>query len=162
VLFRSDRTGRLACSYCADPKMADPARHDLEQLNAAVHAIRNHTANGRHYIDFIDIVDRWAPTEQRRTKIEDGLRAAAEGKGEDGCTSCARVKDSRGYPLHNPQHPGLTICQSCHATLKRVRAHDRYVDAELVPIVVLEWRQRHAGKQVSEAILDRLLASGTT
>jgi len=160
----SDRTGRIAVALLeAGNDQAWTDWHALDRIELVIIArCRNDQSIGRQLEQLLDIVDRWAPTQQRRRALEDGLRAARAGKGDDGCLSCARVKDSRGLPLYSDQHPGLTICKSCHDMLKRVRAHDRYVEAELVPIVVLEWKQRHAGKNVSPTILERLLTSGVT
>jgi hypothetical protein len=137
--------------------------HTLDRIERAIiDRCRNDQPIGRQLAQLVDIVDRWAPTPRRRQALDTGLRAAAEGKGDDGCHSCARVKDSRGLPLYSDQHPGLVICKSCYDMLRRVRAHDRYVEAELVPVVVIEWQQRHAGKNVSPTILERLLTSGVT
>jgi hypothetical protein len=160
----SDRTGRIAVAVMeAGSDQAWTDWHALDRIELAIIArCRTNQSISRPLSQLLDIVDRWAPTQKRRQALDTGLRAAAEGKGDDGCHSCARVKDSRGLPLYSDQHPGLVICKSCYDMLRRVRAHDRYVDAELVPVVVIEWQQRHAGKNVSPTILERLLTSGVT
>lgn len=160
----SDRTGRIAVAVMeAGSDQAWTDWHALDRIELAIIArCRTSQSISRPLSQLLDIVDRWAPTNKRRQALDTGLRAAAEGKGDDGCHSCARVKDSRGLPLYSDQHPGLVICKSCYDMLRRVRAHDRYVDAELVPVVVIEWQQRHAGKNVSPTILERLLTSGVT
>jgi len=160
----SDRTGRIAVAVMeAGSDQAWTDWHALDRIERAIiQRCRTDQSIGRQLAQLLDIVDRWAPTQKRRQALDTGLRAAAEGKGDDGCHSCARVKDSRGLPLYSDQHPGLVICKSCYDMLRRVRAHDRYVEAELVPVVVIEWQQRHAGKNVSPTILERLLTSGVT
>lgn len=160
----SDRTGRIAVAVMeAGSDQAWTDWHALDRIELVIiQRCRTDQSIGRQLAQLLDIVDRWAPTQKRRQALDTGLRAAAEGKGDDGCHSCARVKDSRGLPLYSDQHPGLVICKSCYDMLRRVRAHDRYVDAELVPVVVIEWQQRHAGKNVSPTILERLLTSGVT
>ncbi len=176
----SDRTGRIASGFLEafwDSSNQRWKRHDMVQVvdqawtdwheldrieRTIIERCRNSQPISRQLVQLVDIVDRWAPTNKRRQALDTGLRAAAEGKGDDGCHSCARVKDSRGLPLYSDQHPGLVICKSCYDMLRRVRAHDRYVEAELVPVVVIEWQQRHAGKNVSPTILERLLSGGVT
>ncbi len=160
----SDRTGRIAVAVMeAGSDQAWTDWHNIDRIERAIiERCRHDQSIGRQLAQLLDIVDRWAPTQKRRQALDTGLRAAAEGKGDDGCHSCARVKDSRGLPLYSDQHPGLVICKSCYDMLRRVRAHDRYVEAELVPVVVIEWQQRHAGKNVSPTILERLLSGGVT
>ena len=160
----SDRTGRIAVAVMeAGSDQAWTDWHTIDRIERTIiDRCRHDQPIGRQLAQLLDIVDRWAPTNKRRQALDTGLRAAAEGKGDDGCHSCARVKDSRGLPLYSDQHPGLVICKSCYDMLRRVRAHDRYVEAELVPVVVIEWQQRHAGKNVSPTILERLLTSGVT
>lgn len=160
----SDRTGRIAVAVMeAGSDQAWTDWHALDRIELVIIArCRTSQSITRPLSQLLDIVDRWAPTNKRRQALDTGLRAAAEGKGDDGCHSCARVKDSRGLPLYSDQHPGLVICKSCYDMLRRVRAHDRYVEAELVPVVVIEWQQRHAGKNVSPTILERLLSGGVT
>jgi hypothetical protein len=154
----SDRTGRLALAIIDG---CDPAIVDARLLDGLERTIIARLKLGQpiaHQLaQVLDIVDRWAPTPKRRRAIESTLRQAAEGKGDDGCLSCARIKNHQGDPVYSEQHPGLKVCKSCHDMLKRVRAHAKFVDAELVPLAVMQWRQRHAGKQVSPDILERLL-----
>jgi hypothetical protein len=159
----SDRTGRIALGVIDGVDQAWTDSRELDRLERIIIAKCNDGLSWTYLLPrVLDIVDRWAPTGTRRRAIESNLRDAADGKGDDGCHSCARVKDSKGHPLYSEQHPGLTICKSCYDMLKRVRVHDKYQDAELVPIVVLEWRQRHAGKNVSVTILERLLTGGVS
>ena len=154
----SDRPGRLALTVIdgRDQAITDSRRLDhLMKLMAA--RCRRSESLTRQLTEVVDICDRWAPTERRKAALEANLRDAAEGKGDDGCISCARTRDHRGAPVYAEQHPGLKICKSCYDTLRRVRARDRFINAELVPLSVLNWRQRHPGKNLSDAVLDRLL-----
>lgn len=96
----------------------------------------------------------WAPTEAQ----QHGLRGETLGKGDDGCVSCEKVTDSLGRPLYATRHPGLTVCQWCHRTLRRVHAHPKHRDATVVPAVVIRWRERNVDSRLTDEMLERLLS----
>ena len=154
----SDRTGRLALGIIEGADGAlnewrDLDRHEL----TAIHRLRNGHPITRELAWIVDIVDRWAPTPERRLKLHANLADAADGLGADGCTSCARLRDHQNRPVYSEQHPGLKVCQSCHTDLNRARVHQRHRTAVLVPVAVIQWRQRHPGRNLSEETLTRIL-----
>lgn len=155
----SDRTGRLALAIIDGTDNAVTDSSYLDRLEKICIARCKAGQDIDHQLrQILDICDRWAPDPRRKAALDANLRAAAEGKGDDGCNSHARVKDHKGVPRYEERHPGLAVCQTCHRDLRRVRARDRYADAVMVPLVVVQWRERHPGKNLSDAILDRLLA----
>jgi hypothetical protein len=137
----SDRTGRLACAYLANEAI-DPARRDLDALTMILWRARNRGHfTGGEIAAMLDLCDRWAPTPQRRRKIDDNLRAAADdllNKTEDAhnCRSCKRDPGSWGEPARRG------LCKSCIRYLDRCTTlYD--VTLELPPVaLVVALRER--------------------
>ena len=93
----SDRTGRIAIGIIDG---VDQAWTDSVELDRLERIIINKCRNQQSWTyllpRILDIIDRWAPTDTRRRAIEANLRDAADGKGDDGCHSCAMKSQSGG------------------------------------------------------------------
>lgn len=133
----SDRTGRLACAYLTNEAI-DPARRDLDALTMILWRARNrgHFTGGEIAV-MLDLCDRWAPTPQRKRKLDEGLRAASDdllNKTEDhhNCRSCKRDPGSYGEPH------ARGMCKSCDRWLQRVLAlYDVTIDMPPVALLVI-------------------------
>lgn len=133
----SDRTGRLALGLIEG---IDAAILDSERLNALERQciVRLHNDQRIEHLlaQIVDICDRWAPTQRRKSKIDENLRAAADdllNRHDDSgnCDSCKRVPGAWGAP----HRKGL--CKTCARHLDRISV--LYVtDLELPPRRLVE------------------------
>lgn len=127
-----DRTGTLATRHATHGDHHGDLRRDLERT---IHRLA-------------DLVDRLAPTNRAAAHLE---RHAAPG--DPGCTSCARITDSRGRPWWNPVHRNGR-CQWCNRTLARLAA-DYAIDE--LPTKVVQWRHDF-GRDITSDVAARLMA----
>lgn len=133
----SDRTGRLACAYLANPDI-DPARRDLDTLTMILYRARarRHFTNGE-IAAMLDLCDRWAPTPRRKAKLDDNLRAAAGDllnatDDHHNCRSCKRVPGAWGEPHKNG------LCKNCDRWLQRTLLHyDVTIDMPPLALVAI-------------------------
>ena len=135
----------------------DEAEQDLAQLNHLVRVVKHRHADGYDCTYQLQqlkiIINRWVPNSDTANYV-----ARRTPTPDDGCVSCARVKNSQGDPAWSPRHTRSLLCQTCITDLRRVRARKGHDQAEKVPVAIVQWRHAHTGRQLREDTLDRLLS----
>jgi hypothetical protein len=136
----SDRTGRIALGIIDGVDQAWTDTRELDRLERIIIAKCNAGTSWTYLLPrVLDIVDRWAPSDSRRRKLDEGLRAAADdllNKTEDhgNCTSCKRVPGV----FNDPHKRGL--CWGCNHLLERILANFD-ADMDMPPKRLIEIRK---------------------